>query len=66
MNIEKALSMAWWEARTEAKKHSDQIGKKPLAGWSQAKHDAYHKTHEQKALQACNWLHTRMMQYNPD
>lgn len=66
MNIEKALSMAWHEARKQAEYHQSKIGQKPDFGGTQEDHDAYHAKYAKQAIDAKNWLHTRMRQYNPD
>ena len=61
---------ALFRVRVDAKKqidyHHEQIGNTPLGGWSQHKHDEYHKKRLQEAQTVWDYTHTRQMQINPD
>lgn len=62
----RALCMAERDAREQANSHAEQVGQKSLFGWSQDKHDAYHRDHSEAARAAAKYLFVRMMQIDPD
>lgn len=64
--LEKALTRVGVDAKAQYTYHMAQIGGKPLSGWSQEKHDTYHKEHAEKAKLVRDWCFVREMQHNPD
>jgi len=61
-----ALQTVSNDALRTATKHELQIGGKPLYGWSQEKHDAYHLEHSEEAYVVYKYCFARQMQINPD
>ncbi len=62
----RALETAFLDAKRQQDKHTDLVGKKPLGGWDQRKHDAYHFREAYRARIAAEFLRSRMYQIDPD
>ena len=61
-----ALHIVREEAKERYEYHNRLVGKKPLGGWTQERHDAYHKEHANNANVAYKFCFGRQMQINPD
>ena len=61
----RALEIAYGDAKRQQKRYSDQVGQRPLSGWSREKHDNYHIKHAKEAEAASHYLFIRLMQINP-
>lgn len=66
IDLNRAIELTNIDAKRQLKDHMDAVGKSPLFGWSQEKHDNYHIKHANEARNAVRYLSVRMMQINPD
>lgn len=62
----RALDMVHDDAKKQFEHHNHQQWCAPLQGWSQEKHDAYHKKYAEQAKEVADYCFVRMMQINPD
>lgn len=61
-----ALGACYIDAKQQAAQYEAEIGGKPFWPGDQARHDDYYAKQAEQARQAAIWLHTRMMQLDPD
>lgn len=66
LELYKALNVVESDLRTEVAQHTELIGAKPFANWTQEKHDQYHRHYKIEAEQAIRWVHIRLMRIDPD
>lgn len=66
ISLDTALDIVKREALRQCEKHRGLIGDKPLSGWTQEKHDEYHKLHASHCEITATWCFIRQMQINPD
>lgn len=66
ISLDSALEIVKKEALKKCAEHRELIGKTPLSGWSQEKHDQYHTLHGNQAEITASWCFVRQMQINPD
>jgi hypothetical protein len=64
--IEKALQLVRADARERERWHIEQLGVKPVYGWSQDKHICYHRHFAHEANVVAHYCFVRMMQIDPD
>jgi len=61
-----ALTLVKMDAQKAIQSAQQELAKKPLHGWSQQKHEAYHQKAIAEAQTVVDYCFIRQMQINPD
>ena len=66
LTLHSALKVVEQDAISQIQYHTEETTKKPLWGWSAAKHYEYHAARRSEAVAVRDWVFIRLMQIDPD